>query len=158
MHTHTYTSEFEDDYGGGGSIKGVVVRDTVSFPAPGWNQSSVYFGQIQSDSVPGDFVIPPEDGIMGFAFEGLSAWQQSCAFSYMTNVYKSISMCLTVSPPPVLELGNNYRANQFSSFNWTTLYDNPGWFNVWVSDAGMAGKSLGLSKVCTNSKEKNAHV
>ena len=72
------------------------------FPAPGWNQSNVYFGQIQDDNVPGDFVIPPEDGIIGFAFEGLSAWQQSCAFSYMSHVYQSISLCTSVTPAPGL--------------------------------------------------------
>lgn len=141
---YTMTCEFQDDYGGGGSISGNVVQDTVGFG--GWNQSYIYFGQITDDSVPGDFVIPPEDGIMGFAFEGLSAWQQPSAFSYFENVYQSFSLCLSVNPPPVIEMGTNYRSTQKSSFNWTTIYDNPGWFGVYVEDAGMGGKSLGLSK------------
>jgi hypothetical protein len=59
-------------------------------------------------------------------------------------------------PVLVIELGNNYYGGpQKSQFQWTTLYNNPGWFNVWVSDAGMAGKTLGLGKdYCKKSKEE----
>jgi hypothetical protein len=129
-----------------------VVSDGVSFPGvPEWNVSSVYFGEIESDNVPGDFVIPPESGIMGFAFESLSAWQQPCVFSQM-GIYQSFSTCLTVAPPPVFEMGTNYRATQKAAFNWTTMYSDPGWLSVWLSDAGIAGKTLGISASSLNSQ------
>ncbi len=133
-------------------LQGNVVQDTVSFPgSPAWNVTYVYFGQIESDNVPGDFVIPPEDGIMGFAFQALSAWQQPCVFSHM-GVYQSFSTCLTVSPPPVFEMGTNYRGTQRAAFNWTTMYSDPGWLSVWLSDTGMAGQTLGISASSLNSQ------
>jgi len=146
------TCQFQDDYGGGGEITGSVMRDVVNLGS--WPLKYVYFGAITDDEVAGDFVIPPEDGIMGFAYSALSSWQQPCVFDYaglQEGAYNSFSMCLTTDSP-VLELGTNYRSQAQSSYNWTTLYDNPGWLSVYLEDAGMAGQSLGLSKSHLNSQ------
>ena len=143
------TCAFADDYGGGGKIVGSVLKDVVTLGS--WALDHVFFGAINDDEVSGDFVIPPEDGIMGLAFDTLSAWRQPCAFTYAVqqqNAYNSFSMCLDATP--VLELGTNYYATQKSAFNWTEMYNSPGWLSVYLEDMGMGGTSLGIGKSSLN--------
>lgn len=140
---------FVDDYGGGAGIEGPVTSDQVQVgPFVATPDLSTYFGSILKETGS-----PLEnsgiDGILGFAYSGLSAWQGGPIMDAFLDspyyLYDAILMCLT--DQGVLELGADYWTNtsQRALFQWTGVSSDPGWFVVTLQDAGMNNRSLGLS-------------
>jgi len=135
---------FDDQYGDGSSISGNLYKDVVVFGNYSSQGEQVVFGAINNIDAPNGFEATGVDGIMGFAFQGLSSWQGPSVFDtlYETyNFYDGFSMCLRPEGG-VLSLGVDHSKDP--NFKWTPVVQEE-WYVVEINDIKVGNQSIGYS-------------
>jgi hypothetical protein len=136
--------QFLNQYGDGSSIGGNLMRDVLVIGNYTTGDNTVVFGAINNVDAPNGFEATGVDGIIGFAFQSLSSWGGSSAFSTLVgiyNFYDGFAMCLRPEGG-VLELGVDYSKN--SNFKWTPITDEE-WYGVDIEDILVGETSIGFS-------------
>eukprot|EP01120_Amphizonella_sp_Union-15-10_P017161 TRINITY_DN9457_c0_g1_i1.p1 TRINITY_DN9457_c0_g1~~TRINITY_DN9457_c0_g1_i1.p1 ORF type:complete len:467 (+),score=70.91 TRINITY_DN9457_c0_g1_i1:52-1401(+) len=134
--------------GGGSSLGGYLVSDRVCLDS--LCISNMIFGLITQEIPANQFVTSPEDGIIGFAHE-FNACNPTCSAPIFDRISKDLaipnvfSYCLTLDNGGLLDLGFIDNEKYSGVLDWTPI-EVKRWYNMYLLDIRIAGKSIGLPK------------
>jgi len=150
---------FEDDFGGGNKIQGVVWWDDFT-PIQGQKHVRTTMGEI-TKIAPKNLSFEPTgvDGLWGLAHKPLSGWYGDPAIGQwidIMDIYDSFSMCLYQNDG-VMEIGTDYYSNNYKDYEWTEVQTVPAgqqevyaWYVVWLDNWRIGGVSLGIDQGTLN--------
>lgn len=130
---------FDDRYGDGSEVSGVVYTDTIEFPGSTLHNTSVQFGAIQY-STP-RFEPTGVDGIFGLGYSAISSWRGMPPFERITTQHglpSVYSLCLSDKGG---QLTVGYHAP--ASIQWTPVTKRQ-WFVIAMNDITVDGHALGF--------------
>jgi len=139
---------WEDQFGDGSTIDGVVYEDLITVGKK-QSTSSISLGAIQSVNAPNGFEAFGVDGIWGLAFQDLSGWGGDPAIEILFSdfsLYNSFDLCLDTNGG-IMGIGEDYSSD--SRFVWTDITQDQ-WYTVYMTDWRFGDVSLNISETDLN--------